>query len=201
MDQEKYLPMVAAAVNGILVGSTTTMYYDSGFIIGLKAFVGAIIGGMTSYGTLLSGYSYDWLQRELVRPYILRRLKTDHLDLWQVHDVREDAEIDEIFGPGGAIEAFVEAKAQGKTRFIGVTGHHDPSIIVKYNLSPETIEYPGTKGFLSTVLASLLNLRIETKRLKKINPEASALLMKKASAWTASRFEYYQKLAALIYEK
>jgi pyruvate-ferredoxin/flavodoxin oxidoreductase len=39
------------------------------------------------------------------------------------------------------------------------------------------------------------------KVLKKINPEASAVLMKKASAWTASRFEYYQKLAALTYEK
>ena len=56
-------------------------------------------------------------------------MKTDHLDLWQVHDVREEEELAEIFGPGGAIEAFVEAKAQGKTRFIGVTGHHDPRII------------------------------------------------------------------------
>jgi DNA polymerase I len=42
-----------------------------------------------------------------------------------------------------------------------------PSIIVKYNLSPETLEHPEIEGFLSTVLASLLNLRIETKRLKK----------------------------------
>jgi len=39
------------------------------------------------------------------------------------------------------------------------------------------------------------------KVLSKINPEAAALLMKKASAWTANRFEYYQKLAALTYEK
>ena len=58
----------------------------------------------------------------------LTNMKTDHLDLWQVHDVREEAELAEIFGPGGAIEAFVEAKQQGKTRFIGVTGHHDPAI-------------------------------------------------------------------------
>lgn len=59
----------------------------------------------------------------------LRNMATDYLDLWQVHDVREKSEIDELFGPGGAIEAFVEAKAQGSTRYIGVTGHHDPSII------------------------------------------------------------------------
>jgi DNA polymerase I len=46
-----------------------------------------------------------------------------------------------------------------------------PSIIVKYNLSPETIDHPEIKGFLSAVLSSLLNLRIETKRLKKIDLE------------------------------
>ncbi len=40
----------------------------------------------------------------------LRHLQTDHLDLWQVHDVRTIDDIEEIFTPGGAIEAFVEAK-------------------------------------------------------------------------------------------
>jgi DNA polymerase, archaea type len=49
------------------------------------------------------------------------------------------------------------------------------SIIVKYNLSPETIEHPELKGFLSTVLSSLLNLRIETKRLKKTNPDYAGI--------------------------
>ena len=61
----------------------------------------------------------------------LTNMRTDHLDLWQVHDVRDEGDIAEIFGPGGAIEAFVQAKQHGKTRFIGVTGHHDPSIIRK----------------------------------------------------------------------
>jgi predicted aldo/keto reductase-like oxidoreductase len=59
----------------------------------------------------------------------LRNMQTDHLDLWQVHDVRTDADIEEIFAPGGAIEAFVEAKEKGLVRFIGVTGHHDPAVI------------------------------------------------------------------------
>jgi aryl-alcohol dehydrogenase-like predicted oxidoreductase len=58
----------------------------------------------------------------------LQNMKTDHLDLWQVHDVRNQEEIEEIFGPKGAIEAFVEGKKKGLTRFIGVTGHHDPFI-------------------------------------------------------------------------
>jgi len=61
----------------------------------------------------------------------LTNMKTDHLDLWQVHDVRKESDILEIFGPHGAIEAFQQAKQEGKTRFIGVTGHHNPSIIKK----------------------------------------------------------------------
>lgn len=52
----------------------------------------------------------------------LRNMKTDHLDLWQVHDVRTEDDIKEIFGPRGAIEAFAEAKQKGLTRFIGVKG-------------------------------------------------------------------------------
>jgi len=61
----------------------------------------------------------------------LTNMRTDHLDLWQVHDVREERDIAEIFGANGAIEAFIEAKQQGKTRFIGITGHHDPAVIRK----------------------------------------------------------------------
>lgn len=59
----------------------------------------------------------------------LRNMKTDHLDLWQVHDVRTEDEVSEILGPHGALEAFVQARQEGLVRFIGVTGHHDPSVI------------------------------------------------------------------------
>jgi len=58
----------------------------------------------------------------------LTNMRTDYLDLWQVHDVRTKDDIEQIFGPGGAIEAFKEAKDKGIVKFIGVTGHHDPSI-------------------------------------------------------------------------
>lgn len=59
----------------------------------------------------------------------LGNMCTDYLDLWQVHDVRSREDIEQIFGTGGALEAFVEARSQGLVRFIGVTGHHDPAII------------------------------------------------------------------------
>ena len=58
----------------------------------------------------------------------LKRLKTDYLDLWQIHAVGEMDEVDQIFAPGGAIEAFEAAKKAGKCRFIGFTGHRDPHV-------------------------------------------------------------------------
>jgi len=61
----------------------------------------------------------------------LHRLHTQYLDLWQIHDVRTEDELQQIAGPGGALEAFLEARASGRVRFIGVTGHHDPRILTK----------------------------------------------------------------------
>jgi aryl-alcohol dehydrogenase-like predicted oxidoreductase len=59
----------------------------------------------------------------------LAKMGTDRLDLWQIHDVRTEADLKMISGPGGALEGFLEAKASGKVRFIGVTGHQDPAIL------------------------------------------------------------------------
>lgn len=71
----------------------------------------------------------DGAWRELERS--LKRLKTDHLDLWQLHHVSFDREIDEIFSKNGAIKAIEEAKAQKLIRFAGITGHHEPNIIIE----------------------------------------------------------------------
>jgi aryl-alcohol dehydrogenase-like predicted oxidoreductase len=61
----------------------------------------------------------------------MQRMGTDYLDLWQIHDVRTSQDLETIAGPGGALEAFLEAKSSGKVRFIGVTGHHDPKILTQ----------------------------------------------------------------------
>ena len=58
----------------------------------------------------------------------LKRLKIDYVDLWQIHSVGEMDQVDQIFGPGGAIEAFEAAKKAGLCRFIGFTGHRDPNV-------------------------------------------------------------------------
>jgi aryl-alcohol dehydrogenase-like predicted oxidoreductase len=90
----------------------------------------------------------------------LRNMKTDHLDLWQVHDVRTEEEVEEIFGPNGAIEAFVEAKDKGLVRFIGVTGHHDPLVtrncLQRFDfdtvLIPVNPAEPAYKSYLTEVI-------------------------------------------------
>lgn len=90
----------------------------------------------------------------------LTNMRTDHLDLWQVHDVRDESDIAAIFGPDGAIEAFQEAKQQGKTRFIGVTGHHNPAIlrtcIERFDfdtvLMPVNPAEPAYNSFINQVL-------------------------------------------------
>jgi aryl-alcohol dehydrogenase-like predicted oxidoreductase len=57
----------------------------------------------------------------------LSRLRTDYLDLWQLHSVRSADDVDRAFGPGGAMKFITEAKRQGTVRFIGVTGHVTPA--------------------------------------------------------------------------
>ena len=58
----------------------------------------------------------------------LRRLRTDHLDLWQIHECAYYNDPDRHFARGGVVEALEQARAQGKTRYIGFTGHKDPEI-------------------------------------------------------------------------
>jgi aryl-alcohol dehydrogenase-like predicted oxidoreductase len=58
----------------------------------------------------------------------LQRLQTDRVDLMQFHEVIRMEDPDRFFAPGGALEAFQEAKKAGKLRYIGFTGHKDPAI-------------------------------------------------------------------------
>jgi aryl-alcohol dehydrogenase-like predicted oxidoreductase len=66
--------------------------------------------------------------RELNRS--LELLRTDHIDLWQVHAVCDLPELDKVFAPGGAIEAFVRAKEEGIVSWIGITGHTEQAPVV-----------------------------------------------------------------------
>jgi aryl-alcohol dehydrogenase-like predicted oxidoreductase len=61
----------------------------------------------------------------------LRRLRTDHLDLWQLHDLRTRDDLEQIFSADGAIHALTQAREEGRVRFLGITGHHDPAILME----------------------------------------------------------------------
>lgn len=92
----------------------------------------------------------------------LSNLRTDYLDLWQIHDVRTEADLKAIEAPGGALEAFLEAKAQGRVKHIGVTGHHDPAILTRAvdNWPVDSVLLPVNPvegilgGFLDTTLTA-----------------------------------------------
>lgn len=61
----------------------------------------------------------------------LKRLRTDHLDLWQLHDLRTKDDLDTIFSKKGALKAAQEAREKGLIKFIGITSHHDPQILLE----------------------------------------------------------------------
>jgi aryl-alcohol dehydrogenase-like predicted oxidoreductase len=75
----------------------------------------------------------------------LRRLQTDHLDLWQIHEVVYWNDPELIFAPSGAAEALLAAKQQGKVRFVGFTGHKNPAIHLKmltHDFPFDTVQMP-----------------------------------------------------------
>ncbi len=61
----------------------------------------------------------------------LQTMGLAYLDLWQIHDLRTEADLLALESPGGALEAFVEAREKGLVRFIGITGHQDPHILTQ----------------------------------------------------------------------
>jgi uncharacterized protein len=89
------------------------------------------------------GRSKDVAMQQLEQS--LRRLKTDHLDLWQIHEVIYYNDPDLIFAPNGAAEALAAAKQQGKVRFVGFTGHKSPNIHLKmlsHDFPFDTVQMP-----------------------------------------------------------
>jgi aryl-alcohol dehydrogenase-like predicted oxidoreductase len=60
----------------------------------------------------------------------LKLLNTDHVDLWQLHDVGLPEDVDAIFAKGGAMEALIEMQDQKVVRFLGVTGHYRPEALI-----------------------------------------------------------------------
>jgi aryl-alcohol dehydrogenase-like predicted oxidoreductase len=114
----------------------------------------------------------------------LRRLKTDHLDLWQVHQILTDAEADSIFIPGGVLEAIEQARKQGKIRYCGFTGHADPKVLLRvlaHRYPFDAVQMPlsvfdaNDTGFQKLVLPELRKQGIAPLAMKTLGGNARAI--------------------------
>jgi uncharacterized protein len=95
-----------------------------------ERWIGAALKGRRDAVVLMTKtFAYPERTAESARRHLegsLQRLQTDHLDLWQLHSVRSVEDVDHAFGPGGAMEYILAAKARGIVRYVGVTGHVSP---------------------------------------------------------------------------
>jgi predicted aldo/keto reductase-like oxidoreductase len=136
----------------------------------------------------------------------LSNLGTDYLDLWQIHDVRTKEDYEVISGPGGALEAFVEAKNAGKTRFIGVTGHHDPAILTRaVNEWPvDSVLLPVNPvedvlgGFLDSTLPAALEKGIAVVAMKVLGASYYLSLEAQITPEMLMRFALSQPVTLII---
>jgi aryl-alcohol dehydrogenase-like predicted oxidoreductase len=113
----------------------------------------------------------------------LRRLKTDHLDLWQIHGVSFDNDPALAYAKGGVLDAFDAAKKAGKVRFVGFTGHKDPSIhleMLRRGYPFDTVQMPlnvfdaSFRSFETQVLPELNARGIGAIGMKSMNGTAEA---------------------------
>jgi aryl-alcohol dehydrogenase-like predicted oxidoreductase len=114
----------------------------------------------------------------------LRRLQTDHLDLWQIHGIVYDNDPELAYAKGGVLEAFDAAKQQGKVRFVGFTGHKHPSFHLKMlelGYPFDTVQMPlnpfdaGFHSFTQHVLPEVNRRGIGALGMKSMGGTASAI--------------------------
>ena len=137
----------------------------------------------------------------------LRRLKTDYLDLWQIHEVVYEDDPDRHFMPHGAVDALLEAKQQGKVRFIGFTGHKHPAIHLKmlsHDFPFDACQMPlnvfdGTyRSFEREVLPVLAQRGIGALGMKSVTGNAEPIKQGVVTPQEAIRYVLSLPIASLV---
>ncbi len=114
----------------------------------------------------------------------LQRLQTDHLDLWQIHGVSFENDPELFIRKGGAAEALLQAKKDGKVRFLGFTGHKDPSLhlaMLQTGFPFDAVQMPlnvfdaNFYSFEQRVLPELIKRNIVPLGMKPINGTGDAV--------------------------
>jgi aryl-alcohol dehydrogenase-like predicted oxidoreductase len=137
----------------------------------------------------------------------LRRLQTDYLDLWQVHECVYYNDPERHFARGGAIEALERAKRQGKVRYVGFTGHKDPDILLKmlsYRFAFDSCQLP-LNGFDATfrsferqVLPQLRRQGIAAIGMKSLGGDGDAVKKKAVDVTAALRYAMSLPVATTV---
>jgi aryl-alcohol dehydrogenase-like predicted oxidoreductase len=137
----------------------------------------------------------------------LRRLKTDYLDLWQIHEVIFDDEPAKYFARGGAIEALDRAREQGKVRFVGFTGHKDPEMhlrMLAYDYPWDACQLPlncfdaSFRSFEQRVLPELNRRGIAAIAMKSLGGDARAVTARVVTPQEAIRYTLTLPIATLV---
>jgi aryl-alcohol dehydrogenase-like predicted oxidoreductase len=127
----------------------------------------------------------------------LRRLRTDYLDLWQIHECVYYNDPERHFAPGGVVEALERAKAQGKVRYVGFTGHKDPDIhlrMLSFDFPFDACQLPLNgfdvhfRSFQTHVLPELSRRRIAAIGMKSLGGDGRAIKKKAAEVGDALRY-------------
>ncbi len=138
----------------------------------------------------------------------LQRLKTDHIDLLQFHEILRYDDPDRIFDEGGAMETALAAKKAGKIRFIGFTGHKDPHIhlymlevAAKHNFRFDTVQMPLNvmdahyRSFAQLVLPKLVDKEIGVLGMK---PMGSGIILKSNTVQPIECLHYAMNLPTSV---
>jgi uncharacterized protein len=137
----------------------------------------------------------------------LKRLGTDHLDLWQIHEVIYENDPDLHFAKGGVVEALDEAKKQGKVRFVGFTGHKSPAIHLKmlaHDYPFDTVQMPLNcfdatyRSFEQQVLPELQRRGIAALGMKSLGGDGQPILYGVVRAEEALRYAMSLPVASTI---
>jgi aryl-alcohol dehydrogenase-like predicted oxidoreductase len=137
----------------------------------------------------------------------LRRLQTDHLDLWQIHGVSFDNDPAEFIRPNGAAEALEKAKKDGLVRFTGFTGHKDPKIhlaMLDTGFPFDSVQMPlnpfdsSFRSFEKLVLPELLRRGIAPLGMKPLGGSAPAIKKSVVTAEESLRYAMSLPVATTI---
>lgn len=129
----------------------------------------------------------------------LRRLKADHLDLWQIHECVYYNDPERHFMRGGVVEALDQARREGKTRFVGFTGHKDPRIhigMLEHGYPFDTCQLPlncfdtsfEERSFEREVLPELLRRGISPIGMKSLGGDGRQVKDKVITAEEGLRY-------------